>query len=79
MVVANQALHEDTKVRGPGVEAKLLAEYLYSAPCTVPKSRTHPCAVAGLPYFQVAGQSVKKRYARPMKGLPASRSRLAGD
>ena len=23
MVVANQALHEDTKVRGPGVEARL--------------------------------------------------------
>ena len=31
VVVANQALHEDTKVRGPGVEARFYSEASLSA------------------------------------------------
>ena len=32
MVVANQALHEDTKVRGPGVEAKHFQPVAFTRP-----------------------------------------------
>ena len=43
MVVANQALHEDTKVRGPGVEAS----------CKPPQHRTSDVTLRLLPMYPV--------------------------